>query len=335
LKDGFMRASHHWTDAVITSFCDITPSVREFTIEPVGAALAGVLPYTPGSHLQLQLLLDGKPQTRCYSLVGQPETQVYKIAVKRLDDGRGGSLAMWRLSVGDRLRISEPQNHFALDLNAPAYLLVAGGIGVTPLLQMAQMLVQRAAPVAMLLAARTQAELAYLPQLREVLGDRLRAFVSAQGERINFAAEIADLPQGAQMLVCGPASMLDAARRAWSAAGRPEADLRYETFGSSGRFAPQSFQVEVPRQQLEFTVAAGSSLLDALEQAGVQALSGCRRGECGLCAMDVLAVDGEIDHRDVFLSEHEKQQNKRICVCVSRVVGAIQLDCAYRAEETA
>ena len=202
-----MRASHHWTNAVITSFRDVTPSVREFTIEPEGAALAGVLPYAPGSHLQLQLLLDGKPQTRCYSLVGQPEAHAYKIAVKRLDDGRGGSLAMWRLSVGERLRISEPQNHFALDLNAPAYLLVAGGIGVTPLLQMAQMLAQRAAPVAMLVAARTEAELVYVPQLRDALANRLRAFVSAQGERIDFAAEIAALPKGAQMLVCGPASM--------------------------------------------------------------------------------------------------------------------------------
>jgi vanillate O-demethylase ferredoxin subunit len=73
-------------------------------------------------------------------------------------------------------------------------------------------------------------------------------------------------------------------------------------------------------------------LLDAIEMAGVQTLSNCRRGECGLCAMDILAVDGEIDHRDVFLSDHEKTQNTRMCVCVSRVVGSVTLDSAYRAE---
>ena len=81
---------------------------------------------------------------------------------------------------------------------------------------------------------------------------------------------------------------------------------------------------------LDITVPAGCSLLDALEGAGVQALSDCRRGECGLCAMDVLAVDGQIDHRDVYLSAHERQANSRICACVSRVVGSVTLDTAWR-----
>jgi vanillate O-demethylase ferredoxin subunit len=321
-----MRGTQTWTDAVITSFRDVTPSVREFTLQPDGH----VLPYAPGSHLQFQVRVNGKDQTRSYSLVGAPDAAAYRVAVKRLGDGRGGSVAMWQLAVGERLRMSEPQNHFPLDLNASATLLVAGGIGVTPLLLMAQTLARRGSPVSMRLAARTEAELAYAPQLRAALGERLRTLVSAKGERIDFTAEVAALPKGAQMLVCGPASMLDAARRAWVATGRPMADLRYETFGSSGRFAPQPFKVEIPRQQVDITVAADCSLLDALELAGVQALSDCRRGECGLCVMDVLAVVGEIDHRDVFLSEHEKQQNKRICVCVSRVVGAVTLDSAYR-----
>jgi vanillate O-demethylase ferredoxin subunit len=126
--------------------------------------------------------------------------------------------------------------------------------------------------------------------------------------------------------------MLDAARRAWALAGRPPGDLRYESFGSSGRLAPQAFRVQIPQQHIDMMVPADSSLLDAIELAGVQAISDCRRGECGVCAMDVLAVEGEIDHRDVFLSDHEKQQNQRICVCVSRVVGDITLDSGYRAE---
>jgi vanillate O-demethylase ferredoxin subunit len=132
------------------------------------------------------------------------------------------------------------------------------------------------------------------------------------------------------MYVCGPVPMLDAARHAWEAAGRPAADLRYETFGNSGRFAPQAFRVRIPRHTLDIMVPAGCSLLDALEQAGVEAVSDCRRGECGLCTLDVLALDGEIDHRDVFLSEHEKQGNTRLCACVSRVVGSVTLDSSYR-----
>ena len=318
-----MKTSQTWADAHVQSLRDLTPTVREFTLRPAGGALA----HAPGSHLQVQLLVGGQPQTRSYSLVGEPDGEAYRIAVKRLDDGKGGSLAMWQLAQGDRLRVSEPQNHFALAWDAPAYLLAAGGIGVTPLVGMARALAARGAAVRMLYAARSDAELAYADSLRDSLGDALRTCV---GERIDFAAEIAALSPGAQLYLCGPAPMLDAARRAWEASGRPAADLRYETFGSSGRFAPQAFRVQIPRHALDITVPAGCSLLDVLEGAGVQTLSDCRRGECGLCAMDVLAVDGAIDHRDVYLSEHERQANSRICACVSRVVGSVTLDTAWR-----
>lgn len=324
-----MRSNASWTDAVIASFEDLTPTVREFRIRPADAA--GVQRHEPGSHLQLQLLVDGRPQLRSYSLVGEPDGQTWRIAVKRLDDGRGGSRGMWQLAAGDRLQVSGPHNHFPLDFNAPAYLLVAGGIGITPLVGMAQALAGRCAqsntPLRMLYGARGAAELAYLGALRECLGERL---CTAAAARIDFAAEIAALPVGAQMYVCGPVPMLDAARHAWEAAGRPATDLRYETFGNSGRFAPQAFRVRIPRHALDIMVPAGCSLLDALEQAGVEAVSDCRRGECGLCTLDVLALDGEIDHRDVFLSEHEKRGNTRLCACVSRVVGSVTLDSSYR-----
>jgi vanillate O-demethylase ferredoxin subunit len=288
--------------------------------------------YAPGSHVQVQLLVRGKPQTRSYSLVGLPRHGAYRIAVKRLDNGRGGSLAMWSLAPGDRLRMTVPQNHFPLDLNAPAYLLVAGGIGITPLVGMAQSLAERKANIRVVQAARVDAELAYSQELRTALGSDFRQFVAEQGQQVDFDLEIATLPRDGQLYVCGPASMLDAARKAWAKAGRPAAHLRYETFGSSGRFAPQAFQVRIPRQHIAITVPEDCSLLDAIEMAGVQTLSNCRRGECGLCAMDILAVDGEIDHRDVFLSDHEKAQNTRMCVCVSRVVGSVTLDSAYRPE---
>jgi ferredoxin-NADP reductase len=321
-----MRITKHWTQGVIESIRDVTTTVRELSIRAVN----GILPYEAGSHLQIQVMVNGKPQTRTYSLVGLPDGQAYRIAVKRLDDGKGGSLAMWKLSAGDRVQITEPDNQFALDLTAPAYLLVAGGIGVTPLVQMAQALKKRDATVRMLFGARTQQELAYFTVLRETLGDALRTAIAESGEQIDFAKEIADLPAGGQMYVCGPVPMLDAVRRAWMAAGRALSDLRYETFGNSGRLPPQAFRVSIPRHALDITVASNAGLLDTLEASGVQALYGCRNGECGLCTLNVLALEGEIDHRDVYLTDAEKQENKRICVCVSRVVGFITLDSAYR-----
>ena len=321
-----------WHDAVVASFRDVTPTVREFCLRPGADVQAAAQHYDPGSHLQLQILVNGKPQTRSYSLIGQPDASCYRIAVKRLEAGRGGSMAMWRLAVGDRLRITTPQNHFTLELSAPAYLLVAGGIGITPLVLMAQRLSQRGASIRMLFGARSEAELAFADVLRKHLGDRLQTAIADKGEQISFETEIAALPKGGLMLICGPLPMLDAARAAWTAAGRPLADLRYETFGSSGRFAPQAFRLQVPRHNLDITVDAQTSLLETLEGAGVMAMYGCRRGECGLCTMDVLALDGEIDHRDVFLSEHEKTANQRMCVCVSRVLGTVTLETAYRPE---
>ena len=327
-----MKTAQIWTEARVHALHDITPTVREITLKPTNSAL----PHQAGGHLQMQVLVNQgaavRPHTRSYSLIGQPDGEFYRIAVKRLDEGRGGSKAMWQLAVGDRLQISEPQNHFPLDLAAPAYLLAAGGIGVTPLVGMAQLLAQRGAKVQMLFGARSEAELAYLEPLKVVLKDQLKTATAEKGAYIDFEAEIAQLPPQAQMYICGPVPMLDAARKAWANAGRPMADLRYETFGSSGRFAPQAFRVKIPRHSLDITVPADNGLLDELEMAGVQAMYDCRRGECGLCAMDVLSINGEIDHRDVFLSDEEKASNKRICVCVSRVVGEITLDSAYRAD---
>jgi ferredoxin-NADP reductase len=328
-----MRSNQTLYPATVIRTRDLTPTVREFEICPTqGRAQA----WQAGAHLPVELLLYGKVQGRSYSLVGLPDGVHYRIAVKRMDDGRGGSLAMWRLAAGDQLQIGEPQNHFPLDLSAPHYLLVAGGIGITPLVMMAQQLqaqaLKSAATLRMVYGARSQDELAYLPLLRETLGEQLQTFVAERQETIDIAAEVAALPAGTQLYTCGPVPLLEAVKKAWTDADRPLADLRFETFGSSGRFAAQAFRVSVPRHAVDITVAADGTLLDALEEAGVETLSDCRRGECGLCVMDVLALDGEIDHRDVFLSAGEKQQNQRICACVSRVVGSVTLESSYRPE---
>lgn len=325
-----MKSDLQWMQAQVVALRDLTPTVREFELRPESGE---ALPYEPGAHLQVQVMTaQDRLQTRSYSLVGEGDGRSWRIAVKRLDDGRGGSLAMWRLAPGDRLQVSAPQNHFPLDLSAPGYLLVAGGIGITPLVLMAERLGAHAkrsgVPVRMLYGARHSGEFAYLAQLQAALREGVSAHEGTAP--IDFAAAIAALPPGGQLYTCGPVPMLEAVQRAWEAAGRAPADLRFETFGSSGRLAAQAFTVRIPRHDLAITVPADCTLLEALDAAGVETLWDCKRGECGLCAMDVLAVDGEIDHRDVFLSEHEKQATTRICACVSRAVGTLTLDSAYR-----
>lgn len=328
-----MKHIQDWQPAIVAATEDLTPTVRQFTLRSVNPL---VTQWSSGAHLQVQVGINGQTQTRHYSLVGTSDARHWRIAVKRMEGGRGGSAAMWALQVGDTLPISGPYNHFALDLSAPAYLLIAGGIGVTPLVQMAQHLAvyskSKATPIRMLYGVRTADELAFEDVLRESLGDRLQTCVASQGENIDFQAEIAALPLKAQLYTCGPVPMLEAIRSAWQAAGRRLADLRFETFGSSGSYAAQAFKVKIPRHQLDIMVPADTTLLEALENAGIDTISDCRRGECGLCAMDVVEVQGDLDHRDIFLSDHEKKQNNRMCVCVSRAVGVITLDSAWRAE---
>jgi vanillate O-demethylase ferredoxin subunit len=210
-------------------------------------------------------------------------------------------------------------------------LLLAGGIGITPVFGMALALAARRADVRMVYAARSDEELVYRAELQAALGPRLATRVDARGERLDVEAEIAALPPQAQLLVCGPVPLLHAVQAAWAGAGRPPQRLRFETFGNSGRAAAEPFWVEVPRHGLRFVVPADRSLLEMLEAQGVACLAECLRGECGLCAVDVLKWQGQIDHRDVFFSAAEKQQNHRLCACVSRVVGGgVVIDSAWR-----
>jgi ferredoxin-NADP reductase len=280
------------------------------------------------------VLSDAGPATRSYSLVGTPQddgaNEVYRIAVKRAQPGRGGSRFMWSLNTGAELSIGEPNNHFPLSFGAPQHLLVAGGIGITPLLGMALTLAQRGADVQMRYAARQADELVYRDRLAAELGTRLRTFTDDGGEVLDLDAEIAALPSRAQLWVCGPIPLLDAARAAWARTGRASADLRFETFGNTGAHDAQPFWVELPRHGLRLQVAAGQTLLDVLNDAGVETLSDCRRGECGLCAMDIVGVQGIIDHRDVFLSARQKLEGRILCTCVSRVVGSVTLDSSFR-----
>ncbi len=326
-----MRHSNDWTAAAVRRVTALSPTVREIELEPEGGAPS----WTPGSHLQVRVRLqDGRIDTRHYSLVGRPDGRGCRIAVKRTEASRGGSRFMTGLQAGDRIEVLPPNNHFELPAGAAPTLLLAGGIGITPLVGMAQVLAERGAWLRLAYAARSAAELVYADELRALLGDRLATFAGDAGQRIDLAAEIAALPADAQALVCGPLPLMQAAQAAWAAAGRPAERLRFETFGAGGALPAQAFTARLPRHGLEIEVPADRSLLEVLEANGIELLSDCRRGECGLCAIDVLAVEaGQIDHRDVFFDAQQRSAGRQLCACVSRLCGpgaTVVLDSAYR-----
>jgi len=322
-----MTSVPEWRAASVKVVRNLTPEIRMIEIAPADHFVTP----GPGSHLQVGVSIGGRPDTRSYSLVGPCDDGVYRIAVKLLKETRGGSAYMGSLQPGARVTISGPENNFTLRRGAPQYLLVAGGIGITPIYSHALALQRAGADFRVLYGAHTRADFALAAELKAAVGDRLSLFVGAEGARIDLAAEFAKLAREAEAYICGPIGMLEAAKRAWGASGRPFDLLRFETFGASGSRPTVPFEIRIPRLGKTVPVPVSKSMLEALEEAGVEMISDCRKGECGLCALPILDVDGVVDHRDVFFSDEEKAANAKLCACVSRVYGkAITLDTADR-----
>jgi len=259
-----MPAALEWRPARVVATRDLTPDIREIEIAPEG----GFAPAAAGAHLKIAVLPDGRPDTRSYSVVETTE-RGYRIAVKRLKQSRGGSAYMGSLQSGARLDIVGPHNHFGLLPDRSEYLLIAGGIGITPIYAHARALARTSASFRVLYGVRARADLALAEPLAAAVGDRLSLFVSSEGRRIDLAAEFAKLAPDGEAYVCGPIPMLEAAKRAWRDAGRAMDQLRFETFGASGAWPTTAFRMKIPRLNRDIFVPAGKSMLQALEDAGI------------------------------------------------------------------
>ncbi|GEO84768.1 MULTISPECIES: PDR/VanB family oxidoreductase [Alphaproteobacteria] len=322
-----MRSQSEWRQAAVASVDNIAEDVRRVVFDVTGE----VPKFDAGSHLNIRVTINDQPAIRTYTVVPSGPGQL-AIAVKLHPQSRGGSHFIWGLKPGDGVALTLPENRFELSWRAGHYLLLAGGIGITPIYGMARALAAHGTSLKMCYGALNRASMPYLSELETLLGDRLAVFEAERDETIDLQAEIDDLPEDGELYVCGPLGMLEAVKRVWAASGRPVSRLRYEVFGDNGKFAEATFEVEVRNRNITVTVPPDKTLLDALEEAGVETISDCRRGECGLCAVGIDRLDGEVDHRDVFFSDEEKAGNKAMCACVSRLVsGRAVIDIGYRA----
>lgn len=279
----------------------------------------GALPgWTPGAHVEVALPDGG---TRSYSLIDNTGDWAaptrYRLGVRLEPQGKGGSRHMHGLAVGDRVRVSAPKNGFALDATQAPALLVAGGIGVTPLVSMAAALARSGRDWRMIYAARNRAALAFAD---EVAGDRLALHLDdVAGGPADLGPAIRAAAPGTHLYVCGPRPMIDAARAHAEAAGFTPDRIHFELFEAAAPVAgDQPFEVEINDGRV-FTVPSGQSIIQALEAGGLDLIYDCQRGDCGICRTDVRA--GTPDHRDVVLTEAERASGKVMQICVSRAKG--------------
>lgn len=289
-----------------------TPFVRSLVLDVEGA----VPQWQAGAHIRVALPSGGD---RPYSLMALPHLPEGALAlgVLREQASTGGSQFMHALKTGDVVRASAPVNHFHLHEGSAPAILLAGGIGVTPILSMAAELQSRGNPYRLHYAGRAQGVLAFLPQLQAICPKSLSVHYDSDDSRLDLVAALGDVTADTHIYVCGPAGMIDAVKAAALAQGIAADRIHYELFNAERPGSPDKpFEVELKSSGQVVTVAAGQSIIQALEAAGLDVLYDCQRGDCGICQCGV--ISGTPDHRDVILSDDEKASNKVMQICVSR-----------------
>ncbi|MCF3960714.1 PDR/VanB family oxidoreductase [Streptomyces fuscigenes] len=295
--------------------------VRLSLADPAGAPLP---PWEPGAHLDL-LLAPGLE--RQYSLCGDPaDRSVLRIAVARDPAGRGGSRHVHaELTEGTVLRARGPRNHFPL-VEAARYLFVAGGIGITPLAAMIGALAARGAEWRLVYGGRTRASMAFAASLAAAHPDRVEICPQDETGLLDLSGLLGVPRTDTAVYCCGPEPLLAAVEE--RCAAWPAGALHTERFAPRPGPPPETgprthpsaaegaFEVELAASGRTLTVPPGRSILEVVEDAGVQVLSSCREGTCGTCETDVLA--GEPDHRDALLTADERAANDVMFICVSR-----------------
>jgi ferredoxin-NADP reductase len=307
----------------------LNPLIRQLRLQaPDGGVLPG---FTAGAHLRVQATLpDGRTDWRHYSLVNfstEPgctaAPREYVIAVRREDDGRGGSRFMHeQVQAGDVLTIEPPKNEFPLRALDSCAVMIAGGIGITPITSMAAQRRAEGRPVRLHYAARSRSLMAFLAELQQLLGDDLKPHADDEaGAPLDVDAVLDGCAPDDQLYVCGPKVMLDTVLAKTQARGWTHERVHFELFTTPVVEAgDRAIEVVLAQSGKTLTVPANQTILDCLIEHGCDPLFDCKRGECGVCSTAV--IEGEVDHRDYFLSDAEKASNKVMQICISRARGA-------------
>jgi ferredoxin-NADP reductase len=274
--------------------------------------------YTAGAHIEFNLGSAGK---RSYSLIDWPSSsELYTIAVQYEKAGKGGSRAMHELREGQSIETTLPKNDFPLIDGPEPILLLAGGIGITPMISMATKLHQEARAFQLYYTAREASRMGFTDALTEAF-DSAVSFHLDDRNSLDLTKLMRAQAPSTNVYLCGPRGMIEAARNAAIDAGISTDAIHIELFSTpEAKNDDDAFEVEISDTGQVITVAADQSIIEALESAGLDVMYDCQRGDCGICQCTV--VSGIPDHRDVVLSDAERASGNVMQICVSRAKSA-------------
>ncbi|HHC4213664.1 TPA: 2Fe-2S iron-sulfur cluster-binding protein [Klebsiella pneumoniae] len=308
-------------NVTVSSIKALTSDIREVRLSSSDGRM---LPeYGPGAHTMLFIRdKDGVLLVRHYSLIGgdsqDDPCNIWRIAVKREEYGQTSNYIHDYLHLGQQIQVSVPINAFPLERNDAPTLLIAGGIGITPILSMLRSLRKRNKPVRVIYCGQNAESMAYHKDVQILSGDNAEFVFTQNGQRLQFEQLFTELSTDSHVYICGPLAMVEACISAAKQHNWPLTQLHYELFLADNPLR-DGFDVCLQKSGKIIHVQGNTSILDALNNANVEVLWDCRRGECGVCVQHIVSADGPVIHRDVCLDDDDKTGS--MCICVSRLKG--------------
>lgn len=307
----------------------LTGAIRELVL--ASADGADLPPWEPGAHIDVDVVLPGGAvEQRSYSLIGGTEAgddpaSVYRIAVERDPESRGGSRYLCEeVVVGSTLSIAPPRNEFPIHLHPAERVLVAGGMGIAPLYAMARAFVKRGIPFVLHYTGPGESEMAYCDALRRLCGDKVTFHF--EGGKLDLDPVFEELGYPAEVYICAQRPLLKALAASALDHGLSRMQIMQQCFDPPLPPVPNDnigFEVELKNSGITAYVPPEASILETLLAAGYHAQFYCGRGECGFCPLPVLEKDGPIEHRDHYLEPEEREE--QLCICVSRLKSGTKL----------
>jgi len=301
---------------VISGIRQLTTRVRAYELRHLEGEDLPVI--SAGAHLAIPVILEnGVLNSRNYSISSSPTKQKsYEIAVLLDKNGTGGSAFIHtQYFVGMQINCAMPRNDFVLHEDSQSTVLIAGGIGITPIKAMASTLKKEGRIFQLHYVGTNIKDMAYIEYLQSEFGEQLNAYTSSQGG-LSLEKLMSNVAEEAVFFVCGPQRLIDGVQKTAIKFGISDTRIHFERFYSPEVSNPQSIEIELRRSGKTLIVDPDKTILSVIEESGVRILSDCKVGNCGTCAVKVL--EGTPQHHDTTLTERQRTEGKLMCVCVSR-----------------